>query len=108
MSQFNQNASFSGLNTFLTSAPNTDNYVMAGTVSLPGISKGDSTASTAVITVTQNSVTKYTGPAGAEGFKALLNCTAGDVIAVTLSSSATVDARMNRLRTTINFSQGPY
>lgn len=73
-------------------------YDIIGSLSLPGISKGDAANSQVVAVVKQNGSTKYTGSAGAAGFQITLVLAAGDVIEVDLTSGAAVDQGLNKVK----------
>ena len=104
---FTSNATYTGLGTFSIGVPNADQYQISGTLRLPGIPKGDATASSVVVVVKQNSTTLYTGTAGAAGFGNIIaNCAAGDTISVITSSAATVDQPINAVQTTVSISEG--
>lgn len=111
---YSQNLTSVGLNTLTFAAPSTGPFVVSGKLTLPTISQDDlDTAglttdgtSQVVVTVAQNGSTKYTGLAGAEGFKVNLSCTAFDVITVTTASSAAIDQPINVVKATIGFSSG--
>lgn len=106
MSSFNQNMAFSGLGTFsLIPAPAAGPYVVEGHLSLPTIVNGGG-ASSAVVVINQNSSAKYTGVAGAEGFKCELLCAVGDQVDVVVSSAAAGDAALNVIKGNASFSQG--
>ena len=51
---FTSNATYTGLGTFSIGVPNADQYQISGTLRLPGIPKGDATASSVVVVVKQN------------------------------------------------------
>jgi len=91
----------SGLGSFSDSVQTAGTYQVQGSLTLPGISKGDVANSQVVTVVQQNGSTRYTGLAGAEGFNITLVCAAGDVIGIILSSSAAVDQGINVVKATI-------
>ena len=99
---FNQNFTSTGLNTTTFSVPTAGVYPMSGKIQLPTVIGGGG-ASAVVATITQNSSTIYTGPAGAEGFGLTVNCAAGDVIAVALTSAADPDQGLNAVKAVIAF-----
>jgi hypothetical protein len=104
---FNLNATVSGLTTISVGIPAAGPTPVRGTLTLPGIQKGDAANSQVVVTVTQtpnmgSPTTIYTGMAGAEGFGFLANCAALDTLAITMSSAALVDQGLNVVKTTIS------
>jgi len=101
MATLSQNMVMSGLGTMTTGVSQAGEYDVIGSLSLPGINKGDPANSQCVAVVNQNGTTMYTGLAGAEGFQLVLNCAANDSISVTLSSSAPVDQGINVIKCTV-------
>ena len=114
--------SVTNLATHTFTAANTDIYTIAGTLTLPdivptatqgpgggagtGIGGGTQIASQVVVTIQQNSSTKYTSNPGDRGFHVALNCTAGDVITIARTSSLAQDEALNAIRMTLNISEG--
>jgi hypothetical protein len=72
-----------------------------GKLQLPTLINGGG-ASQAVTTITQNSTTVYTGLAGAEGFKTVINAAALDTVTVAVTSSATPDLGLNVVKTAVS------
>ncbi len=101
MAQFNQNVTLVGLSSLNTVITAAGSYTCAGKISVPQISTG-STPSAVVATVFQNSSPIYTGIAGAEGFSVPIVCAAGDVIGVAFTSSNSVDAALNAVKSVIS------
>jgi len=102
---FNLNATFQGLNTLLVGVPTAGPYKCAGSLTLPNIQEGDPSDSQCVVTITQTPsgggpTTIYTGLPGAMGFAVTVNAAALDSIAITLSSSATIDQGLNVIKCT--------
>ena len=94
MANFNGAQSLNGLQTTtLFTAPAAGTYFVNGQLSLPQLSTdGGTGASQVIATVKQNGSGIYTGVAGASGFQInQIVCAVGDVIAVTLASSAAPD-----------------
>lgn len=63
------------------------------------------------VVVNQNGSPVFTAPALsptqiAQQFKIAINCTAGDVITVVLSSSSAIDQQLNTVKSTISIQQG--
>lgn len=92
MANFSGNISLNGLGAFtIFTAPAAGIYFVNGQLSLPQLTT-DNQQSQVVAVVKNGSSTLYTGVAGASGFQVnQIVCSAGDVISVTLSSSAAVD-----------------
>lgn len=101
MAQLASQMVMSGLGSFSQSVPMAGEYDVIGSLTLPGIGKGDSANSQVVAVVKQNGTTMYTGLAGAEGFQLVLNCAASDIILVQLSSAAAVDQGINVVKCTV-------
>ena len=104
-SGFNQNIESTGLNTISTTVPYAGPYFVKGKFTLPTLVDGAG-ASSLVVTVNQNGSPVYTGSAGAEGFYKNLSCSAYDVIAIVLSSSAAIDAVNNAVKAVYSIGQG--
>ena len=102
---YNQNLSFSGLGTFTFVVVQAGPYFIEGKLYLPTIVNGGG-ASAVVVTINQNSSPVYVGTAGAEGFKADINCAANDSIAIVLSSAAAPDQGLNNVKSTFSIGQG--
>src|SRR5271167_3105067 len=99
--------SVTNLATHTFTAANTDIYTIRGKLTLPnivptatqgagggagtGTGGGTQVASQVVCTVQQNGVTKLTTNPGDQGFRLVLNCTAGDVITIARTSSLAQD-----------------
>lgn len=96
------NMVMSGLGTAQASVSNAGSYDIIGSLTLPGISKGDPSNSQVVTVVKQNGTTMYTGLPGAEGFQLILQCAAADIIAVQLSSAAAVDQGINVIKAVVS------
>jgi hypothetical protein len=129
MSQQNQSLTVTNLGTTTLNITNTDTYTVAVTLQLPtmsataipgagggagtgtGGSIGSSTqrvTSQVVTTVKQNGSTIATSSAGAKGLTVPgIACTAGDTIAIQLSSSLAQDQQENAIQATIALSEGP-
>lgn len=119
-------ATVTGLQEFDFVVPTTDSYNVQGTLELPnqivptasqgagggGIGTGSTPGlpipSQVVVVVKVNSTTKYTSNAGDRGFLVGVQCTAGDTIKVTLSSSLAQDTQLNAAKCTIAISEGAY
>lgn len=109
-----QTLMFEGLGTFtlLGSAPVAGLYQVQGNITLPLLRdgpgpnqySGGAGPSSVQATVKQNSTSVMVGIAGADGFAAQINCAAGDAISVVLASSATEDAGLNVIKTTVTTS----
>lgn len=104
MAILNRPTTFVGLGTFNHTAMATRPYNIQADISV-------NPASSVVAIVTLNGATKYTAPAlvptsKSIKFKFQLNCTANDVIAVVLSSAATIDNQLNTVKSTITFGDG--
>lgn len=120
---FNQTTSSEGLKATTVNIPTTDLYNFQGTLTDttnagsatqgPGGGAGtgtggSTTVSQVVMTVRQNGSTILTTQAGQQGFCLnAVQCTAADVITVTLSSSLSQDKQPNSVRLTLATSQGP-
>jgi hypothetical protein len=104
-SGFNQNIESTGLNTISTTVPYAGPYFVKGQFTLPTLVDGAG-ASSLVVTVNQNGSPVYSGLAGAEGFYKNLLCAAYDVIAIVLSSAASVDAVNNAVKAVYSIGQG--
>lgn len=117
---FSQNLSFGGLGTFSFTAPAPAIYHFHGTItgslgsqdasqpvppsSVPAIGSApyyQGVANGIQVVITQNSTPIYTGAPSALGFEALASCALGDVIAITLSSSASCDQPRNTVKSNI-------
>lgn len=105
---FNQNVTLAGLNSYSVSVPSAVPYVFDFKVLLPTIVDGGGQSSVVMtITNTTQSVTIFTGTAGAQGGRvAYGGAVANDVIQFALSSGASADAGLNAVKTTIAISQG--
>jgi len=104
---FRKSIEFCGLGTAANQAvPDSDMYVVAGTLTIPSIPAGSSTASSVVVVVNKNGSPVYTGNPGSKGFKVDVVCVAADVLSVVLSSAAAVDNVINAVRSTITMSKG--
>lgn len=88
-------AVISGLGTSTMSVASARPYALTGSLSLPGISKGDTANSQVVTVIKQNASTIFTSTAGAEGLNLTIYTAAGDVISVITSSSAAIDKSLN-------------
>lgn len=100
-------ATVTGLTTFSVGIPTAGATPVSGKLTLPTIDQGESANSQVVVTITQtpnggSPTTIYTGSAGARGFSVIAQCAALDTIAITMSSGATVDQGINRIKTTIS------
>ena len=87
-----------GLTTTGTTVPAAGIYMAQGNLYIPEVSTGDVADSQVVVTVNQNGSPVYVGNPSAKGFKAPINCQAGDSISITLSSSAAVDQLPNVIK----------
>lgn len=104
MGNFNQQLTSTGLTTVSFTVPVAGVYTFQGTLSAPEISGGASASSQVVVVLKQGATTLYTGPAGASGFKIVVNCAALDVMSIIYSSSAAVDtAALNLIKSVISF-----
>lgn len=109
MGNFNQQLTSTGLSTLSFVVPVAGIYTLQGSLTAPEISGGDLANSQVVVTVSQTpsgggATTRYTGPAGASGFKLKLNCAAIDSISIVYSSAASVDtAQLNVIKSVISF-----
>jgi hypothetical protein len=107
MANLNMNSVIAGLGTFtLMQAPAADIYTVAGTLTLPGIPKGDPAVSQVVVVIKQNGSTIYTGQSGAAGFMVQTQCAINDVISMVLSSSLAEDNALNAVKTTVSVFEG--
>lgn len=77
-------------------------YTITGSISLPGIPKGDTANSAVVAVISKNGSPIHTTVAGSSGFL-LTNvlCAASDTISVALTSSASVDQGLNKIKCTV-------
>lgn len=119
------NTTTEGLKATTFTVPTTGSYHLQGTVTTPttqspAVSQGPgggagtgtggapNIPSSIVITITKTtSGTIYTSTAGDRGFDLpAINCTAGDVLTITPSSSSTSDKQTNTVRVTASLS-GP-
>lgn len=98
MSDFAGKMVISGLGTFTTSVPVAGIYGVDVKLSLPTLSDGAFDNSAVVTVIKQNSSTIYTGVAGGEGAKVVLNCAASDTISVLTSSASAVDNVLNAVK----------
>lgn len=89
---------FSGLGTFSTTMTTAATYDCIVSLTLPGISKGDTANSSVVFVIKQNGSTIYTSNAGDEGTRIRIIVAASDTISITTSSSAAVDKRTNAIQ----------
>jgi hypothetical protein len=103
---FNQSGSFAGLGTYAVIVPDAGPYSVQGTITAPDLNAGDASPTAVQALVKVNSSTKYTGIAGALGFKADVVCAAGDTINVVLQSAADIDQGLNVIKTNIAISSG--
>lgn len=102
--QTNQANVYTGLGTFTHTVAQTSMYYVQVTCT-------EVPASSLSIAINQNTVNQVTSvaPSSAQGSIALrtvLNCTAGDVIDVVLSSAAATDNQLNTLKTIITLGRG--
>jgi hypothetical protein len=116
--QFNTSTVFAGLGTSTFTVTTTGLYTVAFTSSIPyqaAGGQGDSTTvsggSSLQVVVNQNGSAKLTvgspSPYQASmGGSVHLQCTAGDVITVVMSSSAAADNALNAVKSIINLFQG--
>lgn len=102
---FNQNFVFNGIGTQSLIVVDAGLYSVEGKSDIPTLVNGGG-ASSLVVTVNQNGSPKYTGSAGANGFKTNLLCAANDTIAVVYSSSAAADTAYNAIKSTVAVSTG--
>lgn len=125
MSQFTNISSISGLRAHTVNIPTTDQYAIQCTLTTPsaqspaatqgpGGGAGTGTGgppkipSQVVMTVRQNGSTVYTSAPGDTGLVIpALQCTASDVITVTMTSSLASDQALNSVRMTCAVSEGP-
>lgn len=102
---FTLNSTISGLITYSVTVPAAGSYPINGKLELPNIDQGQAANSAVVVTIVQNpsgsNTTIYTGAAGSRGFQLVANCSANDVLAITLSSAAAVDQPINAIKTSI-------
>lgn len=98
MSNFNQSFMLNGLGTFVTTLPDAGQVVVEGKLSLPQLSGGAPANSSVVVVVKQNSTTKYTGVAGAEGFRVSFIVSALDTVSIITSSSDAGDNALNAVK----------
>lgn len=90
------------LGTFTTSVQAAGLYDIIGSLTLPGITNGAPANSQVVAAISLNSSLLFTGQAGAKGFEIVgVNCAAGDIIQVQLSSAAPVDQGVNVIKCTV-------
>jgi hypothetical protein len=109
VNNFFQNFMWNGLGTFSFTIPANSvagYFFLLGDLDLPQLSRGSSSPSQVVVTVTQNAGNIYTGNVGASGFRVDPYCSPGDVLAVTLTSAAPVDAGLNAIKATVQIGQG--
>jgi hypothetical protein len=123
MANFIHIESMPDLATNTVTVPNTDTYLVQGTLSLPsqvpaptpgagggagtGSGSGPQVNSQVVVTIKQNGSTIYTSAAGDKGFcLPALSCTAGDVLSFQRSSSLSQDQQPNAVRLTLCISEG--
>lgn len=105
MANFNQNLVFTGLGNVSVTVPSAGPYVVDGHMSIPNPTMGGKSSSLLVV-VNQNGSPIYTGQAGAEGFRATMNCAALDVIQFVFSSAAADDQPINVIKSNIQISSG--
>jgi hypothetical protein len=98
----NQRLTLAGLNSVTTTITTAGAFAIDGKTTLPSISEGGPANSAAVMTITQNSTTVYTGRPGDEGFHLTLNCAAGDVLVFAFTSAAAVDQPPNAVKCVIS------
>lgn len=109
MGNFNQQLVSTGLSTVSFTVPLAGVYTLQGTLTGPEISGGATANTGVVVTVSQtptggSPTTMYTGPAGASGYKVVLNCAALDSISIVFSSSASIDSSaLNLIKSVISF-----
>ena len=121
MANMMNSQSMAGLNTTTIGIPATDTYTIQGTVQTtnqttaatqgPGGGTGTGTGgskslSQVVVTIKQNNTTIYTSSPGDRGFYTTVAATAGDIISVITTSSATQDKGLNDIQTTIQVFEG--
>lgn len=123
MANFLHIESVSGLSTATVIVPNTDTYLVQGTLTLPevvpsatqgpgggagtGTGGGPQVSSQVVVTIKQNGSTIYTSAPGDRGFcLSALSCTAGDTLTFQRSSSLAQDQQSNSIRLTLAISEG--
>lgn len=123
MANFTQSSSIPDLGTYTVVVPNTDTYLVQGTLSLPaqvpaptpgagggagtGSGSGPQVNSQVVVTIKQNGSTIYTSAAGDKGFcLPALSCAAGDTLTFQRSSSLSQDQQPNSVRLTLSISEG--
>jgi hypothetical protein len=120
---FNLATTVTNLQALTINIPTTDQYWIAGTLTTStqvssatqgagggaGTGTGGTTVdSQVVVTIKQNGSTIYTGQTGALGFTLpAVQCTAGDVITITPSSSLAQDQQPQAIKMTVNVSEGP-
>ena len=113
--------SMTGLQTFTLSCPNSDNYIVNVTNTLPIAQSGNvgsgagsqptqssipALVSSLVTTINHNGSAVYTSPAGAKAAYTQITCTAGDTITIVTSSSSSNDSAINAVRSLIQISEG--
>ena len=102
-----QKGSITGLQTFVFSCPDTNNYTVNCTLTLPTAqSLGTNVASGVVTTIKHNSTTIYTSQPGDKGLQVAVGATAGDTLSVILSSSVAQDQVINAVRCTVGIWEG--
>lgn len=123
MANFVHIESIPDLGTATVIVPNTDTYLVQGTLSLPaqvpapipgpgggagtGSGSGPQVNSQVIVTIKQNGSTVYTSAAGDKGFcLPALNCTAGDILTFQRASSLSQDQQPNSVRLTLVVSEG--
>jgi hypothetical protein len=105
MADFNENLLIDGLGTTTFLVPNDGIYSVSGKMTLPTLITAG-VQSQLVVTVNQNGTPVYVGPSGAEGFYVDVDCVAGDVLTVVLSSALPSDQQLNTIQGSISISQG--
>lgn len=106
MANYLASGTFNGLGTFSFGVPAAGNFKIRGNISLPTIPEGESANSQVVVTIKINSgSTLYTGAAGDKGFEFSSAAAANDVFNVTLTSSASVDQGLNKIKLSMNLSE---
>ncbi len=105
MANFNQNAVFCGLGTFSLVVPEDGTYFVEGKSLLPTIVAGGGPSGLVTI-VNLNGSPVYTGDAGADGFRAVVECAALDALDVVFSSAEDADQPLNAVKTTIAIGLG--
>lgn len=106
MADDSNRSSFTGKATYTYVAPTAGPYRIQWQMDLPQISKGATANSEVVMTVNVGGSPIFTGTAGAQGGEVTTVCAAADIITLVTTSSATVDAPLNVIKSNVCISHG--